>query len=128
MIGLDTNVLIRYLVQDNPDEAAKANDLVERRLRPTDPGFVSLIVVCEIAWVLKSAYRQTGQQIRHALQALLDARQLEFEESDMVATAIAAEGDIADALIAARALGQGCSALVTFDQRLAQRPGVELLS
>jgi DNA-binding transcriptional regulator YiaG len=71
MIGLDTNVLIRYLTQDDPVQSAKATEILERRLRPTNPGFVSVVAMVETVWVLDRAYGLATQEIATAVERLL---------------------------------------------------------
>ena len=56
MIGLDTNVLVRYLTQDDPVQSAQANAFIERELSPAEPGIIGHIVLCEVGWVLSRAY------------------------------------------------------------------------
>ena len=59
MVGLDTNVLLRYLVQDDPAQSRRATEIVERRLTRRDPGFVSLVSILEIVWVLGTLYKRS---------------------------------------------------------------------
>ncbi|MGL5909154.1 MAG: PIN domain-containing protein, partial [Phycicoccus sp.] len=75
MIGLDTNVVVRYLVQDDPDQSAVASTLVDG-LTDTDPGYLSLVTVVEIYWVLRRAYRVSAGRCVDLLEDLLDAREL----------------------------------------------------
>lgn len=71
MIGLDTNVLVRYIVQDEPAQARSATQLIERVLTPEHPGFVNYVVICELVWVLESAYGFARAQIIPVLRQLL---------------------------------------------------------
>ena len=82
MIGLDTNVIVRYLVQDDPKQCAAANRLFEGVLSNQNPGFVSAVSLCEIAWVLAECYSADRAQIRTAIEALLAAKQIAVEQSD----------------------------------------------
>ena len=63
MMGLDTNVLLRYLAQDDPRQSRRATEIVERRLTEQEPGFVSLVTILEVAWVLKSLFKRSRHEI-----------------------------------------------------------------
>ena len=129
MIGLDSNVLVRYLAQDDPVQSARATRLIERRLSEKEPGFISVIVLVELWWVLKRLYRATDAELRQTVQDLLDTRQFVLEQRGAVIQAVKrldAAGDIADSLIVESARAAGCERLVTFDKDAA-RVGMELL-
>jgi len=132
VVGLDTNVVVRYLAQDDPKQSAAANKLFETVLTPDEPGFVSAVVLCEIAWVLAECYGADRARIRTALEGLLVARQLSVEAPDTVRKALRAWGesgaDFADALIGAVAASHGAAKTVTFDRAAAKLPGFELLA
>lgn len=129
MIGLDSNVLVRYLAQDDAAQAARASRLIERELTERTPGFISLVVLVETCWVLKRLYGITPAEILETVRDLLDARQIVIENRRAVMRALAGvkTGDIADALIAEIAHQAGCTRVVTFD-RNAVRSGMTLLS
>ncbi len=122
MIGLDTNVLVRFLVGDDPEQQARAAGFIEEVSARDDRLLVSRIVVCELVWVLGYAYDKTRDEIAAGLESLLRARQLVFEESDQIRSALeryaAGEGDLADWLISERSKAAGCEGVVTFDSRL----------
>ena len=63
MIGLDTNVLLRYIAQDDPKQSPRATQIMERRLTEQEPGFVSLVTILEVVWVLKSLFKRSRQEI-----------------------------------------------------------------
>lgn len=129
MIGLDSNVLVRYLTQDDPFQSARATRLIERKLSEKAPGFISLIVLVELWWVLKRLYRATDAELRQTVQDLLDTRQFVLEQRGAVIQAVKkldAAGDIADSLIVELARAAGCERVVTFD-KVAARVGMELL-
>ncbi|MDQ3446828.1 MAG: type II toxin-antitoxin system VapC family toxin [Pseudomonadota bacterium] len=130
MIGLDSNVLVRYLTQDDPAQSARATRLIERQLTERRQGFISLIVLVELWWVLKRLYRATAIELRQTLQDLLDTRQFAFEQRDAVIRALkkldAGADDIADTLIVEAALAGACERIVTFDKR-AVKAGMVLL-
>lgn len=130
MIGLDTNILVRYLAQDDAAQAALATALIEHDLSEREPGFVSLVVVVECCWVLKRIYGATRADIRSTVADLLDIRQLVIEQRAVVASALvrlgSAAGEFADALIAEIATRSGCDRIATFD-RSAARVGMTVL-
>lgn len=119
MIGLDTNVLVRYIMQDDPVQAAQATDLIET-LSETRPGFVTLVSVVELVWVLGSCFDLQRPQLVMALEALLQTRELVVERADVVWRAVRqfrdSNGDFADCLIARLAAAAGCERTMTFDK------------
>ena len=129
MTGLDSNVLVRYLAQDDVAQAARASRLIERELTERAPGFISLIVLVETCWVLKRLYGITPAEIAETVRDLLDARQLVVENRGAVTRALVRtqSEDIADGLIAEIAVQAGCTRIVTFDRKAA-RSGMTLLS
>lgn len=131
MIALDTNVLVRFLVQDDPDQAHIVNALFEQ-LTDADPGFVSREVLVELVWVLERAYGYARPDIATALDGLLSAIELVIEAADDVGQAVERyrnEGfGFADLMIASAAKRVGARELVTFDRKAARLPDVRLLS
>jgi len=127
--GLDSNVLLRYLTQDDAAQAARATRLIERELSERAPGFVSLVVLVETCWVLERIYGVTPAEISTTVRDLLDTRQLTIERRAAVARTLERTGarNFADALIADVALDAGCSRVVTFDRKAA-RFGMMLLA
>ena len=119
MLGLDTNVLIRYLVQDDRRQYEKAKRLIQREAGKGEPALVSLLVLLEIEWVLRSRYGLSKLEILAALSALLDAADLAFEDETSVEYALYSwkdsAADFADCLIEARNRRSGCRATATFD-------------
>jgi predicted nucleic-acid-binding protein len=131
MIGLDTNVLLRYLAQDDPAQSPKATELIERRLTEDGPGFISVVAMAEVAWVLERAYGLADQEIAAAIEGVLQAEVLVVENEQEVFTAMialkAGRGSFADALIGALNAKAGCSRTLTFDRRAQRLSGFELL-
>lgn len=129
MIGLDTNLLVRYLTQDDPVQSAKATEVFERRLTEDNPGFVSIVAMVETVWVLDRAYGLAAHEIAAAIERMLQADALMLENEQEVFTAMIAlkegQGSFADALIVALGAKAGCSATLTFDQRALRLPGFE---
>lgn len=130
MIGLDTNVVVRYLTQDDPKQAKKASTLIETELSPSEPGFITLITLVEITWVLESCFDQSKEDVLDVLQGLLTTKQLIVESASLAYLAMRrctkASTDFSDALIAVISEQEGCSRVVTFDKK-ARAAGMELL-
>jgi len=130
MIGLDTNILVRYLTQDDPVQSRTATDVIERRLTEENPGFVSVVAMVEMVWVLDRAYGFSGAEIAAAVERLLQSEVLAVEHEQEVFTAMIAmkqgQGSFADAVIAALGAKAGCSCTVTFDRKALRLPGFEL--
>jgi predicted nucleic-acid-binding protein len=129
MIGLDTNVLVRYFAQDDPIQSPRATELIEHRLTAANPGFISTVVIAEIVWVLERAYKLPAVDIATIVERLLQAPTLVIDNESEVFTALAAlqEGHgFADALIGALGTKAGCSATLTFDRSAARLPGFAL--
>jgi len=130
MIGLDTNVLVRYITQDDPVQSRKATEIIERRLTEEKPGFVSIVAMVETVWVLDRAYGFTAHEIASAVERMLQADVLVVEHEQEVFTAMISlkggQGSFADAVIAALGIRVGCSCTLTFDHKAASLPGFEL--
>lgn len=131
MIGLDTNVIIRYITQDDPKQAAKANELIESKLTTQNPGFITLISLIEITWVLESCYGQNKQDVLNIVHGILTTKQFLVEKTDVAYLAMKRcvglnKADFSDALIAVLAEREGCEKILTFDKK-AISIGMELL-
>ena len=131
MIGLDTNVLVRYLVQDDKTQAAVATAFIESKLSAAQPGFISLIVLCETVWVLTDCYHLSNGQISRILESLLSTRELTIQESDVAWAALKIfrneTADFADVLIGKIGKEHSCSTTVTFDKAAAKLEEFDLL-
>ncbi len=131
MIGLDTNIIVRYLTQDDPKQSAAASRLMEKSLSAAEPGYVSLVVLAEIVWVLTSCYALGRSQIAAVIEGLLTTEQLQIEAAESVWRAmrgyIESKADFSDALIAECARAAGCRKTMTFDRAAASMAGIELL-
>jgi predicted nucleic-acid-binding protein len=130
MIGIDTNVLLRYLIQDEPSQTRLAKRFIHG-LHAAAPAHVSLITLAELAWVLTSRYRASDAEIVATVETLLSDDRFEVQDSRTVWSALDAvqrlQVGLADALIAFGNLDRGCSHTVTFDKRALRMPGVQLL-
>jgi predicted nucleic-acid-binding protein len=131
MIGLDTNILIRYLTQDDRTQSAKATEILEHRLTHDNPGFVSVVAMVETVWVLDCAYGLTPEEIATAIERLLQVEVLAIENEQEVFTAMVAlkqgRGAFADALISELGARAGCTRTLTFDQKAIRLSGFELV-
>jgi predicted nucleic-acid-binding protein len=127
VIGLDTNLLVRYIMQDDPVQSAKATAWIEERLTAENPGFISVVAVAETVWVLERSYGVADQDIAATIERLLQADVLVVENEQQVFAAMIAlkegQGSFADALIAALGVKAGCSNTLTFDRRALRVPG-----
>lgn len=122
MNGLDTNVLVRYLVKDDVRQAEIAADAIKNTITSDGRCFINHIVLCELAWVLESAYGCTKKEIAGALEKILMTRQFEIESKDILHHALndysSGRGDLADYLIGRINQAEGCSTTLTFDREL----------
>jgi len=127
MIALDTNVLVRFLVEDDKVQARKAATSMERATAAEEPLFISDTVMCETVWVLAAAYRVPREKIGETLGRLLMAAQLRFANVDRLSRArdafVAGKGDFADYLIREEARDAGCDHVATFDRVLLKEEG-----
>lgn len=130
MIGLDTNVLVRYIMQDDAKQAAKATKLIEG-LTANEPGFIALVSVVELVWVLSSCFELNREQIVQALDVVLRSKQLVVDHAEHVARALRAYGtgnaDFADCLIERTAVAAGCARTMTFDIAASKTAGMTLI-
>lgn len=131
MIGLDTNVIVRYLAQDDVRQAAAATRLIEGSLSAEVRGFISIVTLAEVVWVMASTYRVARASVADVVEGLLTAPQLTIEKADVVWRALRAyrvsRADFSDALIVELGRDAGCAKTVTFDRQAAVHPGFESL-
>ncbi len=124
MIGLDTNVLVRYLTQDHPEQSARANRLIESRCTRQDPGQIALIVLCELVWVLRGAYGYRKALVIETLDRILASRELEIENAHIAAAALSSyrkgPADFADYVIVSSNRESQCEATYSFDRKLSK--------
>ena len=131
MIGIDTNVIVRFLTQDDEIQSPIAARFMSR-LTKERPGFVSSVVLAEVSWVLSKAYKSTRSEIAGAVEGLLRSAELIVENPDAAYRALGAyqsstSAEFADALIAQTAALAGSSETVTFDQNAASALAMRLL-
>ena len=132
MIGLDTNVLVRYLAQDDRVQSPLATRFIEGSLSQDKPGFISTIVLCEIVWVLETSYEFDREQVATVLDGLLRTQQLKFQDLDAASQALrdfrTTRADYVDCLIQRLGALAGCTHTVTFDRAAARIAGMRLLA
>ena len=130
MTGLDTNILVRFVMADDAAQAASAKTLF-KSFSIQSPGFISLVGVVEFVWVLRSKYRQPKSAIIQWIGQLLGTAELIFESQGVVELALndysTGVADFADCLIEWSGKNAGCSETVTFDQDAARTVGMRLL-
>jgi len=131
MIGLDTNILVRYLIQDDPVQARKATSEIEKGLGAGQQFFIADIVMCELVWVLETAYGYVRRDIVPVLENILRTKQFVFENKDLLWQSLAdyktKKGDFADHLIGRTGHKFGCHETVTFDSGLKDNPVFRVL-
>lgn len=130
MIGLDTNILVRHIAQDDAKQSPLASNLIAG-LSSENPGFITIVSLVELVWVMQSCYDATRTEMAGILAAILRTREFLIENPDTVLKAInrfsASKGDFADCLIERCASKAGCVRTVTFDKAAAKFSGMELL-
>ncbi len=131
MIGLDTNVLVRYLIQDDPAQALLATKLIEENCSKHSPGRLSLVVLCELVWVLSGAYRYPKKTILEVLGQILITSELEVENEQVARLSLDAykngAADYADYVIGFSNITSGCDVTYTFDHNFADDRIAKLL-
>ena len=127
MLGLDTNVLVRFLVQDDQIQFERAQKIIARESRTGGGVLISLLVLLETEWVLRSRYSLAKMEILTAFSGLLASAELRFEDEHSIESALFAwkdsPADFADCLIGAHNRALGCRATASFDAKAAKLPG-----
>ena len=127
MLGIDTNVLVRFLVQDDDTQFEKARRLIKREVSAGRRVFVNQLMLLETEWVLRSRYSVQKTQIIEAISALLDADDFQFEDEPSIEEALfiwkESTADFADCLIGAKNRRLGCRATASFDTKASKVPG-----
>ena len=128
MIAIDTNILVRYLVQNDDTQAKQARKFIEKDCDQDNPGLITVTAFIETYWVLTKVYRFQEAFVREGLGKLLNAKQLGVENADAVGAALlGSHADLADLMILETGKSAGASKTVTFDKKFARLLGVELL-
>ena len=130
MIGIDTNVLVRYIAQDDATQSRRATSFIEKECSKTAPGFVGLVVLVEVVWVSESRYGATREEVAGIVRRILSIKQLAVQDAETVWKAVrlfeSSKADLADCLVACSAIAAGCKSVVTFDKQ-ASKAGMTLL-
>lgn len=130
MIGLDTNVLVRYVAQDDAKQSPQATRLIES-LSADSPGYISQVAVVELVWVLTGCYAASRDEIANMLETLLRAKELVVADADTIWKALRlfkqGKADFADCLIERSADAAGCAHTATFDRDAAKHCGMRLI-
>ena len=127
MLGIDTKILVRLLVADDADQTRRARRIVATSIERGEPVLVSLVVMIETEWVLRSSYELSKAETLTVLRRLLEARELNFEDEPAIEEALFhwkdATAGFTDCLIAAHDRRIGCTATATLDAKAARVPG-----
>lgn len=130
MIGIDTNVLVRYIAQDDAAQSGRAASFIEKECSASTPGFVGLVVLVEVVWVSESAYGASRDEVADIVRRLLSIRQLHVQDAETAWRALrlfeSSKADFADCLVERSAVAAGCESVVTFDKQAA-KAGMTLL-
>ena len=131
MIGLDTNVLVRYIAQDDARQSAQASRLIEA-MSADDPAFVSLIAIAELLWVLDDVYAMERDELAEVVQTLLETDSIVVQSAPLVWQALrafsASSAGFADHLIERVGAAAGCADTFTFDKKAARTAGMKLVA
>ena len=130
MIGIDTNILVRYIAQDDAAQSRRATSFIEKECTAASPGFVGLVVLAEVVWVSESVYGAARDEVAEIVRRILSIRQLQVQEAETAWKALrlfeSSKADFADCLVKCSAAVAGCESVVTFDKQ-ASRAGMTLL-
>ena len=130
MIGIDTNVLVRYIAQDDPVQSSRATSVIENECSVSAPGFVALVVLAELVWISESCYGATRGEIAEIARRVLSIKQLLVQDAETAWKALrlfeSSKADFADCLIERTAHAAGCGRILTFDKQAA-KAGMVLL-
>jgi predicted nucleic-acid-binding protein len=121
VIGLDTNVLLRYIAQDDKTQSPRATALIEKECSVSMPGYVGLVVLVEVVWVSESCYGATREEVAQIVRRILSIRQLVVQCAEIAWKALrsfeSGKADFADCLIERSAFSAGCERTFTFDRK-----------
>ena len=130
MIGIDTNVLVRYIAQDDATQSRRATSFIENECNEAAPGFVGLVVLVEVVWVSENCYGAAREEVADIVRRILSIKQLVVQDAETAWKALrlfeSSKADFADCLVARSAIAAGCKSVVTFDKQ-ASKAGMTLL-
>lgn len=131
MIGLDTNVLVRFIAQDDAKQSPLANNLIDS-LSSDNPGFITIVSLVELVWVMQSCYNATKPEVVKILEMLLRTQEMSVENAETVFKALnvfeASKADFSDCMIERSANRAGCAYTATFDENAAKTAGMRLVN
>jgi len=131
MNGIDTNILVRFFMQDNTSQFNLSRQFLLMECSRSQPGYINTIVLCELIWTLKRTYKLKREQLILIIEQLLDVEQAIIEEQDLVRRALKdfrfSKADFADCLIGQKNLKAGCKQTITFDRSAATLDSFERL-
>lgn len=131
MIAIDTNLLLRLLVNDEPTQAAKVRALFDEHGDDDDAFWIADVVLAELVWALDRSYGRSREEIAKALRALSGHASVRLESAPALTEALTlferGPAHFVDCLLAVKARLAGCTALHSFDKRMRGLPGVELM-
>jgi len=124
MIGLYTNILVRYLAQDDPKQSKRASDIIEGEISRDQPGFISSVVLVEVCWVLSRLYTMKKEDVMLVVSEFLNSEDLQIEHREETWKAhqrtVSRGLDFSDALLGMIHLTNGCEYTLTFDKKSAK--------
>jgi predicted nucleic-acid-binding protein len=130
MIGLDTNILIRFLTQDDARQSPIANRIIEQGLTRARPGFINVVTIVEIAWVIESSFDLDRDERAALIDAILRLENVVVQHRNHVLRALdemrTGGADFSDVLVGALCADAGCETTLTFDKRASRLPGFKL--
>ena len=131
MIGIDTNILVRFITQDDKQQSAKVNQFIDQKLSADNMGLISKIVLCELTWVLSNAYGYSRNDISTIIQQVLITQEFIVEDSDLALKALQyyqhGNAGFADYFLAQTHDSMGADYTVTFDKKAAKSELFQLL-
>jgi predicted nucleic-acid-binding protein len=131
MIGIDTNVIVRYIVQDDPEQSKAATELIEQSCSSDNPGYINHIVLCEIVWVLRRIYKLDKASICQVIEQIMRTDKLIIEDIQLVWRALQTfkdtKADFADCLLGQKNLQSGCQYTATLDDAASATKGYKHL-
>ena len=131
MIGLDTNILVRYFIEDDAHQTQKSTEFLETNCKKHDPCFISTIVLCELSWVLRQTYHLDNTTIIGTLEKIIQTGQFKIQDLDCVREAITdckkLNTSFPDSLVGKLSIKHGCSHTITFDKAAARSKDFTLL-
>ncbi len=123
MIGVDTNILIRYIAQDDVAQSRRATKFIENECSADVPGYVGIVVLVEVVWVSESVYGAARGEVADIVRRLLGIKQLVVQDAEIVWQAVrlfeSSKADFADCLVMLAAKSDGCDHVMTFDKQAA---------